>query len=57
MAKKQPTERLVLIERIDEPKGVIRLDIDHDEIKNMAASINAVGLLQSILVRPVEDRF
>ena len=57
MAKKQLTERLIPIEKIDEPQGVIRLDIEDDAIKTLADSINALGLLQAILVRPAKDRF
>jgi len=45
------------MEKIDEPGGIIRLDIDHDAIKSLGDSINALGLLQAILVRPVKDRF
>ncbi len=57
MAKKQLTERLVPIEKIDEPGGVIRLEVEHEAIKTLSDSINALGLLQAILVRPVKDRF
>jgi len=57
MAKKQLTERLISIEKIDEPQGVIRLDIEDEAIKTLSDSINAIGLLQAILVRPVKDRF
>ncbi len=57
MAKKQLTERLILLEKIDEPDGVIRLDIEDDAIKTLSDSINAIGLLQAILVRPAKDRF
>jgi ParB family chromosome partitioning protein len=57
MAKKQLTERLIPLEKIDEPEGVIRLDVEDDAIKTLSASINALGLLQAILVRPAKDRF
>lgn len=42
---------------IDEPKGIVRLDIDASEIRDLADNIKEVGLLQPILVRPVNDRF
>jgi len=48
---------LISIEKIDEPQGVIRLDIEDEAIKTLSDSINAIGLLQAILVRPVKDRF
>jgi len=57
MAKKQLTERLIPLEKIDEPEGVIRMEIDHGAIKTLADSINALGLMQAILVRPARDRF
>lgn len=57
MVKKQLTERLIPMEKINEPEGIIRLDIDSDAIKSLADSINALGLMQAILVRPVKDKF
>ncbi len=57
MAKKQLTERLIPMEKIDEPGGVVRLEIDPEGVKGLAGTINAVGLLQAIMVRPVKDRF
>jgi len=42
---------------VDEPTGVIRLEVDQDQVKRLADSINALGLLQAIMVRPVKDRF
>ena len=57
MAKKQLTERLISIEKIDEPTGTIRLEIRHEDTKTLSDSINALGLLQAILVRPVKNRF
>jgi len=57
MAKKQLTEKLVLMDLVDEPAGIIRLEIDPEAIKTLAESIRALGLMQAILVRPVKDRF
>ncbi len=57
MPKKQLTERMISIEMVDEPEGSIRLDIEDDAVKTLSDSINALGLLQAILVRPKKDRF
>ena len=42
---------------IDEPGTIDRFEIDQDRVKELAASISEVGLLQPILLRPVEKRF
>ena len=51
------TTKMILLSQIDEPAGVIRLEIDAVEIAELAASIKEVGLLQEVLVRPVGDRY
>lgn len=53
----KPTIKMIPLEKIDEPAGRIRLDIDPEEIKSLAENIEAVGLLQHILVRPKGERF
>jgi len=45
------------LEKIDEPQGVIRLEIDPGEIASLAANIEEVGLLLPINVRAVAERF
>jgi len=50
-------ERQVGIGLIDEPAGIIRMEIDPEEIEKLSQSIRAIGQLQAILVRPVGDRF
>lgn len=45
------------LEKIDEPKGTIRLEIDPREITSLAESINEIGLLLPINVRAVAERF
>lgn len=45
------------LDLIDEPKGIIRLEIDPDEIEGLSNSIKAIGQLQAILVRQAGDRF
>lgn len=57
MAKKQLTERMILMDKIDEPGGIVRMTIDPEGVKRLADSIAALGLLQAILVRPAKDRF
>ncbi len=42
---------------LDEPIGVVRMEIDPDIISELAQSISEIGLLQNILVRPVKERF
>lgn len=52
MASKQ-----IQIGLINEPDGIIRMDIDPDGIAELAASIREVGQLQAILVRPRGSRY
>lgn len=49
--------KLVGMDLIDEPKGVVRLEIDPGEIQGLAENIREVGLLQPIIVRPDGERF
>lgn len=58
MAKhlKQTIEE-VSLDQIDEPKGIIRMDIDPASIDELAQSISEVGLLQPILIAVDGDRF
>jgi len=49
--------RKIALDLIDEPKGVVRLEIDPGEIQNLVDSIKEVGLLQPITVRPIGERF
>lgn len=48
---------MVEMGRIDEPKGVIRMEIEEGPILELADSIKALGQLQPILLRPVGDRY
>ena len=58
MAKvSKATARKIALDQIDEPKGIIRLDIDPGELDDLAESIREVGLLQPIVVRPDAERF
>lgn len=49
--------RSVQMSLIEEPEGVIRLEIDSEEIRSLARNIEEVGLLQPILIRPRGERF
>jgi len=42
---------------IDEPDGIIRMDIDQDYISELAQSIKEIGQLQDILLAIKGDRF
>lgn len=53
----RPVVKLLKMDLIDEPVGVIRLEIDQGEVEDLARSIEQVGLLQPIGVRKVGDRF
>jgi ParB/RepB/Spo0J family partition protein len=53
--KRKITE--VLLIKIDEPGVVDRMDIDPEKITELSESIDEVGLLQPILLRPVGERF
>lgn len=58
MAKKK-TDAVKLLDMglIDEPEGRIRMEIDQVELLVLADSIDALGQLQPILVRPVGERY
>ncbi len=45
------------LDLIDEPKGILRMDIDPDDLADLAQSISEIGLLQPILVAAHDDRF
>jgi len=45
------------LDLIDEPKGVVRLEIDPGEIASLAENIAEVGLLLPINVRAIAERF
>ncbi|MBA7495955.1 Nucleoid occlusion protein [subsurface metagenome] len=40
----------VLMELIAEPKGIVRMDVDQEYIKQLAQSISEIGLLQPVLI-------
>jgi len=57
MKRRKEVTKQVSMELIDEPKDVLRLDIDPQGIDDLAQSISEIGLLQSILVAIDGERF
>lgn len=53
----KPKLQDIKLDLIDEPAGVLRMEIDSEALGDLAENIQAVGLLQPILVRPIKDRF
>lgn len=53
----KPTVKDIPLDRIDEPKGIIRMDINSSDIADLAQSISEVGLLQPILIAVDGERF
>lgn len=47
----------IKIDLIDEPKGMVRMEIDSDVIEDLAQSISEIGLLQPILISIDGDRY
>lgn len=47
----------ISLDLIDEPKGIVRMDIDPDDLAELAQSISEIGLLQDILLAIDGDRF
>jgi len=57
MAKVSKTKGgMIPLEGIDEPAGIIRIEISDEGIDELANSIQSIGQLQAILLRPVGDR-
>jgi len=56
-AKKKIIHKMIDMGLIDEPEGVVRLEIDPEKIKELSESIRAMGQLQPILLRPRKDRY
>ena len=58
MAKRlSPTIKDLSLDLIDEPKGIIRMDIDPQGIDELAQSISEIDLLQPIMVAVDGDRY
>lgn len=51
------TVKDISLDLIDEPGGIIRMDIDPAELDDLAQSISEIGLMQPILLAKSEDRF
>lgn len=58
MARKaKQSWKVIPIREIDEPKGIVRMDIDPEGIDELAESIGEIGLLQPILVAIDGERY
>ena len=58
MAKRSTqTIKDLSLDLIDEPKGILRMDIDEAGLDELAQSISEIGLLQNILVAVDGDRY
>ena len=51
------TVKELSLDLIDEPRGILRIDMDPDDLADLAQSISETGLLQPILVAVDGDRF
>lgn len=51
------TIRDLSLDLIDEPKGILRMDIDPADLEDLAQSISEIGLLQPIMVAVDGERF
>jgi len=49
--------REIATELLDEPSGVVRMEIDPEAVQELAWNIEEIGLLQPLDVRPVGERF
>ena len=47
----------ISLDLIDEPQGILRLDIDPEDLNDLAQSISEIGLLQPIMLAISGDRF
>ena len=47
----------VSLDLVDPPKGILRMDIDPDDLADLAQSISEIGLLQPVLLAVDSDRF
>lgn len=66
MAKKEaplPTQstktsfEMVDIARIDDPERAMRTDLSHDSVRDLAASIKQIGIVEPLVLQPKGDRF
>jgi len=58
MAKpSKQTIKDVSLDLIDDPKGMVRMDIDPDALADLAQSISEIGLLQPIMIAVDGERF
>jgi len=51
------TVKNVSLDLIDEPRGILRMDINPEDLEDLAQSISEIGLLQDILLAVDGERF
>lgn len=51
------TIKNISLDLIDEPAGIVRMEISSEAVSDLAQSISEIGLLQPILLRPDGERF
>ena len=56
-AKKKEIYKRIKLDLIDRPDDIVRMEINQDELQELAASIQERGLMQAIEVTPRGDRF
>jgi len=56
---KPPIDKITEVDLslIDEPKGIVRMEISSEAITELAQSISEIGLLQPVLLRKSDNRF
>jgi len=58
MAKRlKETIHQVDLSKVDEPKGIVRMEINQEYIAELAQSISEIGILQPVLLRPDGERY
>ncbi len=55
--RSKQTVKDISLDLIDEPKGIVRMDIDPDDLDELAQSISEIGLLQPIMLATDNKRF
>jgi len=51
------TVKDISLDLVDEPKGIVRMDIDPDDLDELAQSISEIGLLQPIMLAKNDQRY
>lgn len=57
LKRSKPMVKDVSLDLVDEPDGIVRMDIDVDALDELTRSISEIGLLQPIMVATKKDRY